>query len=170
MKIGVPKEIKNNEYRVGLVPGGVRQLVQDGHRLYVESGCGEGVGISDQDYSEAGAEILSSLEDIYDASEMVIKVKEPLPEEITLLKPHHIIYTFLHLAADRSLTEGLMKSGATGIAYETVQEANGTLPLLLPMSEVAGRMAVQVERPISRKNMEAGGFFWEGFPVAGAPE
>ena len=144
MKIGVPKEIKNNEYRVGLVPGGVRQLVEDGHQMYVETGCGMGIGIPDEDYQAVGATVLPSLEEVYDTAEMIVKVKEPLPREIALLRPHHILYTFLHLAADRELTQGLMKSGATGIAYETVQETNGNLPLLLPMSEVAGRMAVQV--------------------------
>ena len=164
MKIGVPKEIKNNEYRVGLVPGGVRQLVQDGHRLYVEAGCGEGVGISDQAYRRAGAEIISSSEEIFDTVEMIIKVKEPLPREIALLKPHHILYTFLHLAADRELTLGLLNSGVTGIAYETVQEADGSLPLLLPMSEVAGRMAVQVGAAHLQKEHGGKGVLLGGVP------
>ena len=164
MKIGVPKEIKNNEYRVGLVPGGVRQLVQDGHRLYVETGCGVGVGISDEAFRVAGAEILDSLEEVYDVAEMIIKVKEPLVEEIALLKPHHILYTFLHLAAERELTQKLMDSGATGIAYETVQEADGTLPLLLPMSEVAGRMAVQVGAAHLQKEHGGKGVLLGGVP------
>jgi alanine dehydrogenase len=144
MKIGVPKEIKNNENRVGLVPGGIRQLVQDGHQLYVEKEAGLGIGLSDQDFSDAGATILESAQDVFNESEMIIKVKEPQPSEIAMLKPHHILYTYLHLAADPEQTIGLMKSGSTSIAYETIQSADGSLPLLVPMSEVAGRMATQV--------------------------
>ena len=164
MKIGVPGEIKNNEYRVGLVPGGVRQLVQDGHRLYVEEGCGEGVGISDSAYRAAGAEILASMEEVYGTAEMIVKVKEPLPEEVSLLSSRHILYTFLHLAAERELTEGLMESGATGIAYETVQEVDGSLPLLHPMSEVAGRMAVQVGAAHLQKEHGGKGVLLGGVP------
>jgi alanine dehydrogenase len=144
MKIGVPKEIKNNENRVGLVPGGVRQLVHDGHTVYVEKNAGMGIGIADSEYIQAGAEILPTLEHVFEKAQMIIKVKEPQPREIALLKPHHILYTYLHLAADRELTVGLMKTGATCIAYETIQEKDGSLPLLVPMSEVAGRMATQI--------------------------
>lgn len=144
MKIAVPKEIKNNENRVGLVPSGVRQLVQDGHELFVQHNAGIGIGISDEEYVKAGAKIVNTLEDAFAAGEMIIKVKEPQPNEIALLKPHHILYTYLHLAADKPQTEGLMKSGATCIAYETIQLEDGSLPLLVPMSEVAGRMSVQV--------------------------
>lgn len=144
MKIGVPKEIKNNENRVGLVPGGVRQLVQDGHELFVEKNAGSGIGISDQEYIDAGATMLNSLADVFKTAEMIIKVKEPQPIEIQHLKPHHILYTYLHLAADRPQAVGLMESGATCIAYETIQLEDGSLPLLIPMSEVAGRMSAQV--------------------------
>ncbi len=144
MKIGVPKEIKNNENRVGLVPGGVRQLVHDGHELFVEKSAGMGIGISDEMYIQAGATMLDSLEDVFETAEMIIKVKEPQPREIALLRPHHILYTYLHLAADTELTKGLMDSGATCIAYETIQPEDGSLPLLTPMSEVAGRMATQI--------------------------
>jgi alanine dehydrogenase len=144
MKIAVPKEIKNNENRVGLVPSGVRQLVQDGHELFIQHNAGMGIGISDEEYIKAGAKIVNTLEDAYAIGEMIIKVKEPQPNEIALLKPHHILYTYLHLAADKPQTEGLMKSGATCIAYETIQLDDGSLPLLVPMSEVAGRMSVQV--------------------------
>lgn len=144
MKIAVPKEIKNNENRVGLVPGGVRQLVEDGHEVYVQKTAGLGIGITDEEYIEAGATMVNTLEDAFAAGEMIIKVKEPQPVEIALLKPHHILYTYLHLAADRDLTVGLMESGSSCVAYETIQEANGSLPLLVPMSEVAGRMATQV--------------------------
>lgn len=144
MKIAVPKEIKNNENRVGLVPSGARQLVQDGHEVYVQHNAGMGIGISDEEYIKAGAKIVPTLEDAFAIGEMIIKVKEPQPNEIALLKPHHILYTYLHLAADKPQTEGLMKSGATCIAYETIQLEDNSLPLLVPMSEVAGRMSVQV--------------------------
>lgn len=144
MKIAVPKEIKNNENRVGLVPSGARQLVQDGHEVYIQHNAGMGIGISDEEYVKVGAKIVPTLEDAYATGEMIIKVKEPQPNEIALLKPHHILYTYLHLAADKPQTEGLMKSGATCVAYETIQLEDGSLPLLVPMSEVAGRMSVQV--------------------------
>ncbi len=144
MKIGVPKEIKNNENRVGLVPGGVKQLVADGHDLFIEKSAGMGIGITDEDYVAAGATILNSLADVFNTAEMIIKVKEPQPIEIQHLKPHHILYTYLHLAPDRPQTVGLMESGATAVAYETIQLADGSLPLLVPMSEVAGRMSTQV--------------------------
>ena len=164
MKIGVPKEIKNNENRVGLVPGGVRELVQDGHQLYVETRAGEGIGISDEDYQKVGATILGSLEEVFETSEMIIKVKEPQPREIALLKPHHLLYTYLHLAADKDLTEGLMNSGSTCIAYETIQAEDGSLPLLVPMSEVAGRMSTQVGAAYLQVNN--GG---EGVLIGGVP-
>lgn len=144
MKIGVPKEIKNNENRVGLVPAGVRQLVQDGNEVFVQHNAGYGIGLTDEDFIEAGATILPTLEDVFETAQMIIKVKEPQPEEIALLRPHHILYTYLHLAADKELTEGLMNSGATCVAYETIQMPDGSLPLLVPMSEVAGRMATQI--------------------------
>ena len=144
MKIGVPREIKNNENRVGLVPGGVRQLVEEGHSVFVQSKAGEGVGLCDEDYSGAGAVISQTPEEVFDIGEMIIKVKEPLEQEVGLLKSHHILYTYLHLAADKRLTEELMKTKATCIAYETIQEEDASLPLLTPMSEVAGRMATQV--------------------------
>ena len=110
MKIGVPKEIKNNENRVGLVPGGVQQLVADGHDVYIQTGAGAGIGLDDQDFIDAGAKILPTLESVFETAEMIIKVKEPQPVEIALLKPHHILYTYLHLAADIELTKGLMNS------------------------------------------------------------
>jgi len=144
VKIGVPKEIKNNENRVGLVPGGVKQLVLDGHELFVETNAGAGIGISDEEFINAGAKILPTLEEVFATAEMIIKVKEPQPREIACLKPHHILYTYLHLAADPAQTKGLMESGSTCIAYETIQPEDGSLPLLTPMSEVAGRMATQV--------------------------
>lgn len=144
VKVGVPKEIKNNENRVGLVPSGVKQLVQNGHEVYVETQAGMGIGITDEEYQKAGAEITSNLEETFAVSKMIIKVKEPQPVEIELLQPHHILYTYLHLAADKELTEGLMKTKSTCVAYETIQLPDGSLPLLTPMSEVAGRMATQI--------------------------
>ncbi len=164
MKIGVPRELKNNENRVGLVPSGVRQLVSDGHELVVESMAGIGIGISDKDYRDAGATILPSLSEVYGYSEMIIKVKEPLKEELSLLRKGQILYTYLHLAADRELTEKLMNSGATAVAYETIQELDGTLPLLIPMSEVAGRMSTQVGA--SYLQLDKGG---KGILLGGVP-
>ena len=164
MKIGVPKEIKNNENRIGLVPSGVRQLVQDGHELYVEANGGLGIGISDDEYITAGAKILPTAKDIFAECQMIIKVKEPQPVEIEMLGPQHILYTYLHLAADKELTEGLMKSGATSVAYETIQNLDGSLPLLLPMSEVAGRMATQVGANCLQKENGGKGVLLGGVP------
>jgi alanine dehydrogenase len=164
MKIAVPKEIKNNENRVGLVPSGVRQLVEDGHELFIQKDAGMGIGISDEEYIEAGAKIVPTLEAAFEAGEMIIKVKEPQPVEIALLKPHHILYTYLHLSADKELTEGLMKSGSTCIAYETIQYPDGSLPLLVPMSEVAGRMATQVGTMCLQKDKGGKGKLLGGVP------
>lgn len=144
MIIGVPKEIKNNENRVGMVPGGIRALVADGHTVYVQKNAGAGIGITDQEFITSGAKILDTAAEIFEKSNMIIKVKEPQAVEIAMLKPHHILYTYLHLAPDPEQTKGLMKSGCTAIAYETIQNADGSLPLLVPMSEVAGRMSVQM--------------------------
>jgi alanine dehydrogenase len=164
MKIAVPKEIKNNENRVGLVPSGARQLVQDGHEVYVQHNAGMGIGITDEEYIKAGAKIVNTLEEAFAIGEMIIKVKEPQANEIALLKPHHILYTYLHLAADKPQTEGLMKSGATCIAYETIQLEDNSLPLLVPMSEVAGRMSVQVGA--SYLQLDKGG---KGILLGGVP-
>ncbi len=164
MKIAVPKEIKNNEKRAGLVPGGVRQLILDGNEVYVQKGLGVGIGISDQDYLEAGAILTETLEETFSKGELIIKVKEPQPEEVALLTPNHILYTYLHLAAEKELTEGLMKSGSTCIAYETIQEDDGSLPLLIPMSEVAGRMATQVGAAYLQSDKEGKGILLGGVP------
>jgi len=144
VKIGVPKEIKIKENRVGLVPGGVRQLVSDGHEVFIQKNAGGGIGIRDEDYTNAGAQILETAEEVFETGTMIIKVKEPQPQEIAMLKPHHILYTYLHLAADPEQTVGLMNSGASCIAYETIQLDDKSLPLLVPMSEVAGRMSTQI--------------------------
>lgn len=152
MKIGIPKEIKNNENRVGMLPFAVSQLVADGNIVYVEKNAAIGLGIEDEEYVKAGAIVLPTLEEVFEKSQMIIKVKEPQPREIALFRPDHLVYTYLHLSADKELTEGLMKTGATYVAYETVTGKNGTLPLLLPMSEVAGRMATQVGATYLQKN------------------
>ena len=143
MRIGVPKEIKTHEYRVGLVPAAVRELHSGGHAVRVETGAGAGIGFSDDDYRAAGAEIAPDAASAFDA-DLVVKVKEPQPEECARLQPGQLLFTYLHLAADPRQAEALCASGATAIAYETVTDDDGSLPLLTPMSEVAGRMAVQV--------------------------
>ena len=143
MIIGTPKEIKDNEYRVGITPGGVRQLVQAGHRVMIETGAGEGSGFSDEEYEISGAKIVSTNAEAWN-SQIVVKVKEPQPVEYDFMRPDLTLFTFLHLAADEQLTREMMARGVTGIAYETVELTNGHLPLLTPMSEVAGRMAIQV--------------------------
>jgi len=144
MIIGVPKEIKNKENRVGMVIAGVRALTQAGHKVIVQKNAGVGAGISDEDYRRSGAQILETAKEIYGSADMIMKVKEPLPEEINLLREGQILYTYLHLAADEKLTKNLMARKIVGIAYETIQAADGSLPLLAPMSAVAGRMATQI--------------------------
>jgi alanine dehydrogenase len=144
MKIGVPKEIKIHEYRVGLVPAGVRELVDAGHQVLVQSGAGSGIGFDDSHYQSAGALIARAAGDVFASADLVIKVKEPQLEECRLLRSGQTLFTYLHLAADREQAKALIASGATAIAYETVTAPDGSLPLLTPMSEVAGRMSVQV--------------------------
>ena len=168
MLIGVPKEIKTHEYRVGLVPGSVRELVHHGHAVLVESGAGAGIGFDDEAYRKAGARIAASATEIFAAAELVIKVKEPQPREIAMLRPSQVLFTYLHLAADRQQTEGLMRSGAVCVAYETVTDAKGGLPLLAPMSEVAGRMAVQVGAHCLEKEQGGAGILLGGVPGVAA--
>ena len=143
MKIGVPKEIKTLEFRVGMTPSGVVELVHGGHEVFVETNAGEGIGMTDADYEQAGATVLNTAEQVFDAAEMIIKVKEPQLKECEMLREDQVLFTYLHLAADRAQTEALMKSGTTAIAYETVTAADRSLPLLTPMSEVAGRLSIQ---------------------------
>ena len=143
MLIGVPREIKPQEYRVGLVPGSVRELVAHGHQVLVQSGAGIGIGALDDDYRSAGASISESAEEIFARARLIVKVKEPQPAECKLLQPQHILFTYLHLAPDPQQARELQQSGATCIAYETVTADNGSLPLLAPMSEIAGRLSVQ---------------------------
>lgn len=144
MIIGVPKEIKDKEYRVAITPGGVESLTHAGHQVLVQAGAGVGSGFADEEYAQAGAQLLPSAEQVFASAEMALKVKEPLPQEYGLLRPGLLLFTYLHLAAAEGLTRALVERQVTGVAYETVQLANGSLPLLTPMSEVAGRMAVQI--------------------------
>ncbi|KGB93075.1 MULTISPECIES: alanine dehydrogenase [Burkholderia] len=144
MLIGVPKEIKNHEYRVGLTPAGARELVRHGHRVLVQRGAGTAIGLLDDDYTAAGASLSDGADDIFARADMIIKVKEPQPAECAMLRPGQILYTYLHLAPDPDQAAALVKSGAVCIAYETVTGPGGGLPLLAPMSEVAGRMSIQV--------------------------
>jgi len=144
MRIGVPKEIKNHEYRVGLVPAGVRELVSEGHEVFVQSTAGAGIGLDDANYVAAGAKILQTAADVFAIADLIVKVKEPQLAECKMLRRGQTLFTYLHLAADPEQAKALMGSGATAIAYETVTSPDGSLPLLTPMSEVAGRMSIQV--------------------------
>ncbi|HMI18941.1 MAG TPA: alanine dehydrogenase [Sphingomonas sp.] len=164
MRIGVPKEIKNHEYRVGLTPPSVAELVAAGHQVVVETGAGKGIDFEDQDYVDAGATILPDADAVFAQAEMIVKVKEPQPVEIARLRADHVLFTYLHLAADKAQAEGLIKSGATCIAYETVTAKDGSLPLLKPMSEVAGRMAVQVGAHYLEKEQGGRGVLLGGVP------
>jgi alanine dehydrogenase len=162
MKVGVPAEIKTDEYRVALTPAGVRELVDAGHQVFVEQGAGEGSAITDEAYTAQGATIVPDADAVFGEATMIVKVKEPQPVEVERLKPHHILFTYLHLAADEALTRGLMDCGATCVAYETVEDARGRLPLLAPMSEVAGKIATQagafmLEKPLGGRGILLGG-------------
>ncbi len=168
MLIGVPKEVKIEEHRVGLVPGSVRELVHHGHKVVVESGAGAGIGFADEQYEAAGAGILARAADVFAVAEMVVKVKEPQPAELTLMRDEQVMFTYFHLAADRGLTEGVLRSGAIAIAYETVTDSRGGLPLLAPMSEVAGRMAVQVGAHCLEKEQGGKGILLGGVPGVAA--
>jgi len=164
MRVGVPKEIKNHEYRVGLTPPSVAELVRAGHEVVVETRAGMGIDFEDADYVEAGARIVGTAAQVFADSDMIVKVKEPQPVEIALLEARHTLFTYLHLAADKPQAEGLMKSGATCIAYETVTAADRSLPLLKPMSEVAGRMSVQVGAHYLEKEQGGRGVLLGGVP------
>src|SRR5689334_16486549 len=168
MLIGVPKEVKTHEYRVGLVPGSVREVVHHGHRVIVETGAGAGIGFADDDYRRAGAEIASDAGSVFAAAELVVKVKEPQPQEIARLREGQVLFTYLHLAADKAQAQGLVRSGAVAIAYETVTDARGGLPLLAPMSEVAGRMSIQVGAHCLEKEQGGPGILMGGVPGVAA--
>ena len=162
MIIGVPKEIKTDEYRVAMIPVGVEELRRLGHQVLIQSGAGQGSGISDEQYAAQGAEMVADPSTIWKRADLIVKVKEPLPQEWPLLHQGQILFTYFHFAADRALTEAVLKSGITAIAYETIKDARGNLPLLTPMSEVAGRMSVQegakyLERPQEGRGILLGG-------------
>src|SRR4029077_15843736 len=164
MLIGVPREVKTHEYRVGLIPGNVRELVHHGHKLVVETGAGAAIGFDDAAYAAAGAAILGNAAEVFAAAELIVKVKEPQPHEVMLLRGGQVLFTYLHLAADRMLAQGLIRSGAVAVAYETVTDGRGGLPLLAPMSEVAGRMAVQVGAHCLEKEQGGMGVLLGGVP------
>lgn len=162
MKIGIPKEIKNNENRVGATPAGVKELIAHGHDVYVQQTAGEGSGFSDEEYVAAGAKLLPTIEDVYAIADMIVKVKEPIEPEYSLVRKGQVVFTYFHFACDRDLTDAMLASGATCIAYETVTDRERRLPLLVPMSEVAGRMSVQegahfLEKPQGGRGVLLGG-------------
>src|SRR5215218_4167818 len=162
MKVGVPTEIKTDEYRVSLTPAGVRELVEHGHEVMIQSGAGVGSTIPDEEYTAQGARMLPDAESVFDEAELILGVKEPQPQEVEMLRPDHLLFTYLHLAPAPDLTKGLVESGATCVAYETVEDGRGRLPLLAPMSEVAGKIATQagaffLERPLGGRGVLLGG-------------
>lgn len=164
MIIGVPKEIKNNENRVSVTPAGVRELVHHGHKVYVQHTAGDGSGFPDELYVKAGAEILPTIEDVYAIAEMIIKVKEPIKVEYPLIRRDQVVFTYFHFASDRELTEAMIRSGAVCIAYETVELPDGQLPLLIPMSEIAGRMSIQEGARFLEKPQGGSGVLLGGVP------
>lgn len=162
MNIGVPTEIKSDEYRVAITPGGVRALCVDGHRVLVQSNAGVGSGYTDAEYATAGAHLVTTAEEVYASSELVVKVKEPLSNEIALLTPKHVVFGYFHFASSKPLTEEFLASGATAVAYETLEAPDGSLPLLTPMSEIAGRLSIQagakhLEKPLGGRGTLLGG-------------
>lgn len=168
MLIGVPKEIKVKEFRVGAVPASVGEFVAHGHKVLVETGAGAGIGFSDADYQAAGATIATNAAEVFAAADMILKVKEPQPQECKMLRPGQLLFTYLHLAADLEQTKALLHSGAVAVAYETVTDANGRLPLLAPMSEVAGRMSIQVGATALQKANGGSGVLLGGVPGVAA--
>lgn len=164
MIIGVPREVKNNEFRVGMVPAGVRDLVTGGHQVLVEAQAGDGSGITDEEYIQAGAAIVPHAEEIYTRSEMIVKVKEPLPEEYALIRPGQIVFTYFHFASSEELTNAMLERRAISVAYETIQTPDGRLPLLTPMSEVAGRMSIQEGAKYLEKPQKGRGILLSGVP------
>ncbi|MGE5490791.1 MAG: alanine dehydrogenase [Actinomycetota bacterium] len=164
MRIGIPKEIKNHEYRVGMTPGSVRELVAHGHEVLVQKNAGTAIGLTDAQYQAAGAELVDSPEEVFARAELIVKVKEPQPQECLLLRPGQVLFTYLHLAPDPQQTKLLVESGVTAIAYETVTGPGGSLPLLAPMSEVAGRMSIQAGAACLEKSKGGSGLLLGGVP------
>ena len=162
MKIGIPKEIKPNESRVAMIPAGVYELIMQGHQVYIQTTAGNGSGFLDAEYQDVGAVIVPTIEDVYNIADMIVKVKEPIEQEYPLIKKNQVIFTYFHFASNQKLTEAMIESQSVCIAYETVEDEAGTLPLLTPMSEVAGRMAIQqgakyLEKPIKGRGVLLGG-------------
>ncbi len=168
MRVGVPTEVKPDEYRVALTPAGVRELVDAGHEVVVQSGAGVGSSMDDEAYAAQGAVIVPDADALFEEASLIVKVKEPQPAEVARLEPRHTLFTYLHLAADAELTKGLMDSGATCIAYETVEDTRGRLPLLAPMSEVAGKIATQAGAFILEKPLGGRGILLGGVPGVAA--
>lgn len=164
MKIGIPKEVKNHEYRVGLTPLATKELTGMGHEVIVQTDLGTGIGFADTDYEQAGAKVVATADDVFKQGEMIVKVKEPLAEERAKLRDDHVLFTYLHLAPDSAQTQDLMNSGAVCIAYETITSASGELPLLAPMSEVAGRMSIQAGALCLEKSRGGSGVLLGGVP------
>ncbi|MBU6371213.1 MAG: alanine dehydrogenase [Alphaproteobacteria bacterium] len=164
MRVGCPAEIKPQEFRVGLTPESAAELVRAGHQVFVQSGAGAGIGASDDRYRQSGVTILADAAAVFEASDLIVKVKEPQPVECARLQPHHVLFTYLHLAPDPAQAKALMASGCTAIAYETVTDAHGRLPLLKPMSEVAGRMSIQVGATFLEKSHGGRGVLLGGVP------
>src|SRR5437016_9540752 len=162
--IGVPKETKADEYRVAMIPVGVEELTRAGHKVLIQSGAGLGSGISDDQYAEQGADIVTKAEDIWKRADLVVKVKEPLPPEWPLLRAGQTVFTYFHFAADEALTRAVMRSGITAVAYETIRDAKGGLPLLTPMSEVAGRMSIQEGAKYLERPFDGRGILLAGVP------
>lgn len=164
MIVGVPKEIKADEYRVAMIPAGVEDLTHAGHKVLIQAGAGLGSGIADEDYARHGAEVVPAAADIWARADMIVKVKEPLPAEWPLMRTGQTVFTYFHFAADEHLTRAVMQSGVTAIAYETIQDAKGTLPLLTPMSEVAGRMSIQQGAKYLERPQDGRGILLAGVP------
>jgi alanine dehydrogenase len=164
LQIGIPKEIKNNEYRVGMTPGGVEMLAKAGHSIVVEKAAGSGTGFADSEYEKAGATILGTADEVFEKADMIIKIKEPLDPEFARLRKGQILFTYLHLAGDKELTTRTLETGCIGIAYETMESRNGSLPLLVPMSEVAGRLATVEGAKYMQRTFGGRGIFLGGVP------
>jgi alanine dehydrogenase len=164
MVIGVPKEIKDHEFRVALTPNGAKELCSRGHRVLIQEGAGKGSGFDDQVYLKSGATIIPTAQQVFGEAQLILKVKEPQPEEWSLLRSEHVLFTYLHLAASKPLTQGLLKSGCTAIAYETTEDSQGQFPLLRPMSEIAGRMSVQIGAHFLEKLQGGSGTLLGGVP------
>ncbi len=169
MILGVPKELKADEYRVGMTPASVETVVKAGHTVVIETTAGQGSGITDEEYTSAGAKIATRADEVWAKAEMIVKVKEPIAKEYSCLRKGQTVFTYFHFAANRELTDAVIKSGVTAVAYETVYDRNGRLPLLTPMSEVAGRMSIQEGASISKSPCSAAASCWPASPASNRP-